>query len=58
MLLMEQGESVMLVTEAKYHNRGRNKARTKLIRRGKTKYHPKATSRKNPSVCSVKRNDT
>ena len=34
------------------------KARTKLIRREKTKYHPKAASRKNSSVFFVKRRDT
>ena len=34
------------------------KARTKLIRRVKTKYHPMAASRKNLSVSYVKRRDT
>ena len=35
MLLMEQGESGMLVTEAKYQNRGRNQSKGQANKKGK-----------------------
>ena len=57
-LLMEQGESVMLITKVKYHNQGRNQGKNQADKKRKKKYHPKAASRKNPSVSSVKRKDT
>ena len=55
---MEQGENAMLVTEAKYQNRGRNQGKNQVDKKGEKKYHLKAASRKNPSVSFVKRRDT
>lgn len=49
-LVMELGESEMLVT--------RGKANLKPIRKGKVKYLPKLISRRIPSVSSVKRRHT
>ena len=34
-LLMEQGESAMLVTEAKYENRGRNQGKNQDDKKGR-----------------------
>ena len=39
-LLMEQGESAMLVTKAKYHNRGRNQGKNQADKKGKNKVPP------------------
>ena len=36
-LLMEQEECVMLVTEAKYHNQGRNQSKNQANKKGKNK---------------------
>ena len=48
----------MLVIKTKKHNRGQNQGKNQADKKGKTKNHPKATSRKNPSVSYVKRRDT
>ena len=39
-LLMEQAESAMLVTEVKYHNRGRNQGNNQADKKGKNKVPP------------------
>ena len=39
-LLTEQGESAMLVIEAKYHNRGRNQCKNQADKKGKNKVPP------------------
>ena len=55
---MEQGESAMLVIETNSRIEEGIRAMVKLIRKGKSKYHSKAASRKNPIVSFVKRRDT
>ena len=40
---MEQGESAMLVTEVKYHNRGRNQGKNQADKKGKNKVPPQGS---------------
>ena len=47
---MEQGESAMLVTEVKYHNRGRNQGKNQADKKGKNKVLPQG-SIKRESKC-------
>ena len=45
-LLMEQGESAMLVTEAKYHNRVRNQSKNQADKKGENKIPPQGDIKK------------
>ena len=52
---MEQGESVMLVTEAKYQNRGRNRSKNQANKKGKNKVPPQGGIKKESKCFFYKR---
>ena len=55
---MELGESAMLVTEAKYHNRGRNQGKNQAHKKGKNKVPPQGDIKKESKCFFYKKMNT
>ena len=52
---MEQGESVMLVTEVKYHNQGRNHSNNQANKKGENNVSPQSDIKKESKYFFCKR---